>query len=119
MHPKTDTSMLRMFKCPLLTGKGNFEPWWALMDDLFYSAGWQDFWDAGMEDIDVNDEDAFKEDLDFNAKEVNRQQAWGVVKSHMTAAEAEKFKSIGKGHIEGILRKLRHTYLKKNEIALD
>ena len=119
MPPKTDTSMLRMFNCPLLTGKVDFEPWWALMDDLFYSAGWQDFWDAGMEDIDVNDEDAVKEDLDFNAKDMNRQQAWGVVKSHMTAAEAKKFKSIGKGHIEGILRKLRHTYLKKNEIALD
>ena len=37
----------------------------------------------------------------------------------MTAAEAKKSKAISKGHVEGILRKLRHTYLKKNEIALD
>ena len=119
MPPKADTSMLRMFKCPLLTGKGDFEPWWACMDDIFYSAGWQDIWDDAMEDIDVDDEDAVNADLNFNVKDINRQQAWGVVKSHMTAAEAKKFKSIGKGHVEGILRKLRHTYLKKNEIALD
>ena len=119
MPPKPDTSMLRMFNCPQLTGKGDFEPWWALMEDLFYSAGWQEFWDDGLQDIDVDDENAVNDDLNFNAKDANRQQAWGVVKSHMNAAEAKKFKSIAKGHVEGILRKVRHTYLKKNEIALD
>ena len=83
MPPKPDTSMLRMFNCPQLTGKGDFEPWWALMEDLFYSAGWQDFWDDGwqdfwdygLQDIDVDDENAVNDDLNFNAKDANRQQA--------------------------------------------
>ena len=59
------------------------------MEDLFYSAGWQEFWDDDLQDIDVDDENAVNDDLDFNAKDVNRQQAWGVVKSHMNAAEAK------------------------------
>ena len=27
-------SMLRLFKCHQLTGKKDFEPWWALTEDL-------------------------------------------------------------------------------------
>ena len=87
------------------------------MDGLFYAAGWQDFWDTALED--PADEQEAEVELEFNPKDTNRQQAWGVIKSHMSSAERKKFTSIAKGHVEGLLRKLRHTYLKKNEIALD
>ena len=50
------------------------------IEDLFYSCGWQDFWDAA--DIDVDDEDAVNADEDFESDDLNRQQAWGVLKSH-------------------------------------
>ena len=72
MPSKPDTSMLRMFNCPQLNGKGDFEPWWVLVEDLFYFAGLQDFWDDGSKDIDVDDEDAVNDDLDFNAKDASR-----------------------------------------------
>ena len=115
--PKTNTATVKMFQCPVLTGKSDFEPWWTLMDDLFYSANWQDFWSAGL--TDPSSEEDIAADLDFNPNESRRQEAWGLLKSHMQPAERKKFTSVAKGHVEGILRKLRHTYLKKNEITLD
>jgi hypothetical protein len=54
---KLDLTVVRLFKCPMLTGKADFEPWWALMEDLFYSAGWADLWDDALEDIDLDDDD--------------------------------------------------------------
>ena len=50
--------MLRLFKCHHLTGKKDFEPWWALMEDLFYACGWLELWDAGQADLDPDDEEA-------------------------------------------------------------
>ena len=73
--PKTNTATVKMFQCPVLTGKSDFEPWWTLMDDLLYSANWQDIWSAGL--TDPSSEEDIEADLDFDPNESRRQEAWG------------------------------------------
>jgi transposase InsO family protein len=121
MPPKTNATILKNFEIPKLNGKGNWEQWWGLIEDLTYSANMADFWAAGLQDL--TDEEQATELTDIAAAPVNtlprRQELWGLLRSRMEEPERRKVQSVAKGHVEGLLRMLRKTYEKKNEISLD
>ena len=82
---------------PTLTGKDNFDVWWAKVEDYFYKNGKK--WDKMLEQ--AKKPDATDSDDPNPATQTNdtkqRRRAWGVIKDSLSTEEAKKYRHIEKG----------------------
>ena len=107
-------NVTKMFRLELLSND-NFESWWDLLEDIFYSSNWMEMWNKAATATTLPTLTATKK----NKPSADRRVAWGLLKSHMTIDQRKKVKKAGTGNVEALLYLLRTAHHNRSEISLD